>query len=63
VFPEIAPGLIIQFPVGNPLNKTLPVAVKQVGCVIVPNVGAVGKEFIVTVTAFLTVVYEFEPAL
>ena len=27
-------------PVGNPFNVTLPVAVAQVGCVIVPIVGA-----------------------
>jgi hypothetical protein len=38
--PEIAPGFIVQLPAGKPLNITLPVAVAQVGCVIVPTVGA-----------------------
>jgi hypothetical protein len=42
VFPVIDPGLIVQFPVGNPFNTTLPVATVQVGCVIVPAVGADG---------------------
>ena len=40
--PANAPGLMIQFPAGRPVNKTLPVARIQVGCVIVPIVGAVG---------------------
>lgn len=40
--PEIAPGFIVQFPVGNPFNTTLPVDSEQVGCVIVPTVGADG---------------------
>ena len=40
--PVIDPGLIVQLPAGNPLNTTLPVAVEQVGCVIVPTVGADG---------------------
>lgn len=38
--PAIAPGLIVQFPVGKPVNTTLPVANAQSGCVIVPIVGA-----------------------
>ena len=38
--PEIAPGFIVQLPAGKPLNITLPVAVVQVGCIIVPTVGA-----------------------
>ena len=42
VFPAIAPGLIIQFPEGRPVNTTLPFATAQVGCVIVPMVGAAG---------------------
>jgi hypothetical protein len=42
VFPAIAPGLIVQFPAGKPLNTTLPVDTIQVGCVIVPATGAVG---------------------
>jgi hypothetical protein len=40
--PDIAPGLIVQFPDGKPLNATLPVATAQVGCVIVPTIGADG---------------------
>jgi len=42
VFPFITPGLIVQFPAGKPFNITLPVAIEQVGGVIVPTVGAVG---------------------
>ena len=40
--PAIAPGLIVQFPAGRPLNITLPVATAQVGWVMVPTVGADG---------------------
>ena len=40
--PEIAPGLMVQLPEGRPFRTTLPVAVKQVGCVIVPTIGAPG---------------------
>jgi len=40
--PEMAPGLIIQLPAGKPFNITLPVATAQVGCVIVPTIGADG---------------------
>jgi hypothetical protein len=41
--PVIAPGLMVHDPVaGNPLNITLPVAVVQLGWVIVPAVGAAG---------------------
>ena len=29
--PEIAPGLMVHVPVGNPLKITEPVAIKQVG--------------------------------
>jgi len=29
--PEIAPGLIVQLPAGNPVNKTLPVATEHEG--------------------------------
>jgi len=42
VEPAIAPGLIVQLPDGKPLNTTLPVAVVQVGWVIVPTTGADG---------------------
>ena len=40
--PLMFPGLIIQFPEGNPLKTTLPVSTSQVGWVIVPTVGASG---------------------
>lgn len=40
--PAMAPGLIIQFPNGKSDNITLPVATEQVGCVIIPTVGADG---------------------
>ena len=41
--PVTAPGFIVQVPVaGKPDNATLPVAVAQVGWVIVPTAGAVG---------------------
>lgn len=40
--PAMAPGLIVQFPVGNPVNTTLPVDTKQVGWVTVPIAGADG---------------------
>ena len=40
--PVIPPGLIVQFPVGKPFNTTLPVDNVQVGCVIVPTIGADG---------------------
>ena len=41
--PEIAPGLSVQVPeAGKPLKATLPVAVVQVGGVIVPTIGASG---------------------
>jgi hypothetical protein len=39
--PEILPGLIVQLPVGKPLNTTEPVATVQLGCVIVPKAGVV----------------------
>ena len=42
VEPEIFPGLITQFPAGNPLSATLPVATVHVGCVMVPTIGAEG---------------------
>jgi hypothetical protein len=37
--PEILPGLIVQLPMGNPLNAIEPVATVQVGCVIIPKMG------------------------
>jgi hypothetical protein len=50
VEPAIAPGLIVQFPAGNPLKATLPIATEQVGCIIVPTIKAEG----VTGWAFIT---------
>ena len=51
--PAIAPGLMIHVPVaGRPFRTTLPVvAIHEEGCVIVPNIGAVGARgalFIIT---------------
>ena len=41
--PDIFPGFNVHVPAaGKPLNTTLPVPTLQVGCVIVPTVGAVG---------------------
>ena len=54
VEPEIFPGLIVQLPVGNPLNTTLPVATAQVGCVIVPTIGVAGVEGRALIVAGLT---------
>jgi hypothetical protein len=50
--PVMDPGLIVQFPAGKPLSTTLPVATEQVGCVIVPSIGAEGVAFTVRVAAF-----------
>ena len=52
--PAMDPGLIVQFPAGNPFNTALPVDTEQVGCVIAPAVGAVG----VTGCAFITTFVE-----
>ena len=38
---------------GNPLSATLPVLTLQVGCVIVPTVGAEGNEFTVAIISVL----------
>ena len=41
----IAPGVLVKVQVpdaGKPFSTTLPVASEQVGCVIVPSVGAAG---------------------
>lgn len=42
--PVIPPGLIVHVPAaGRPVNTTLPVGdAHEVGCVIVPTIGAVG---------------------
>jgi hypothetical protein len=51
VFPVVVtpPGdlVIVQLPLGRPLNMTLPVGVVQIGCVIAPTIGAVGLAFTV----------------
>lgn len=50
------PGLtvIVQVPdEGKPLKSTVPVEIKQVGCVIVPTIGAVGVVGAVFITAFV----------
>jgi len=48
--PAIAPGLIVQFPKGNPLNTTLPVASAHVGWVIAPTIGAAGVSGCIMIT-------------
>lgn len=51
----IPPGerVIVQVPVeGNPFNITLPVETKQVGCVVVPAIGAAGADGCVLITTF-----------
>ena len=40
--PAMVPGLRVQFPVGNPLKTTLPVATVQEGWVMEPITGADG---------------------
>lgn len=42
VFPEIAPGFMVQLPADKPLNTTLPVETEQVGCTVELTVGADG---------------------
>lgn len=42
VLPAIPTGSIVQFPAGSPESTTLPVDDAQVGCVMVPTVGAAG---------------------
>ena len=51
--PELAmaPGFIVQAPVGNPFSTTLPVEVEQLVCVMEPMVGAgdvIGCALIIT---------------
>ena len=50
--PVIAPGLTVQFPAGKPFKITLPVAVEQVGCVMVPTIGADGVAGCALITTF-----------
>ena len=58
--PAIAPGLIVQFPDGKPLNTTLPVATEQVGWVIAPTIGVEGVAAIITTLADATEVHPTE---
>lgn len=51
--PVILPGLIVQFPEGNPFSTTLPVAWVQVGCVMMPMIGAAGVTGWVLITISL----------
>ena len=41
--PVIAPGFIVQFISGKPVNSILPVVIVQEGCVIRLTIGAVGE--------------------
>jgi hypothetical protein len=40
--PETAPGLMVQFPAGNPFSTTLPDETRQEGWVMTPTIGAAG---------------------
>ena len=60
--PVIPPGLMVQVPdAGRPFNTTLPVAVAQFGCVMVPVVGAEGVTGCALITT-LAVAGEVQPA-
>ena len=50
----VPPGDLVnvQFPVGKLFNSTLPVDTEQVGCVMVPTVGAVGVTGCALMTTF-----------
>ena len=48
VEPMKPPGLTVQLPAGSPSRTTLPDETVQVGCVIVPMVGAEGRGLTVT---------------
>jgi len=54
--PAIAPGFKVQFPAGKPFKTTPPVATVQVGCVIVPAIGADGVTGCAFITMFADVV-------
>jgi hypothetical protein len=57
--PVIAPGLIVHGPDGKPVNTLLPVGTAQVGCVILPKIGADGVTL--TVTAFSVAADALQP--
>ena len=59
--PVIAPGLIVQFPVGRPDNITLHVTTVHEGWVITPTVGAVGVAGAAAIT-ILADAAEVQPA-
>ena len=61
VLPVIAPGLIVQLPAGKLFNTTNPVAIVQVGWVIVPTVGVSGVVGCALIT-ILADVGEIHPA-
>jgi hypothetical protein len=48
--PVNEPGLIVQLPLGRPVNITLPAGTAHVGCVMVPTAGAAGTGLIDIVT-------------
>lgn len=48
--PEIAPGLMVQVPVGRPLISTLPLDDEQLGCVIKPMTGVEGVTGCILIT-------------
>ena len=59
--PVIPPGLIVQLPAGRPLSTTLPVAVVQVGWVMVPTIGAVGGVLLAVIEMLAVAVQPFDP--
>ena len=52
MLPVTPPGLMVQFPAGNPLSTTLPVPTAQLGCVNAPTVGAAGADGTELITTF-----------
>ena len=48
--PEIAPGLIVQFPVGKPVNTVFPSKTAHSGCVIVLTIGFEGVSGCIFIT-------------
>ena len=60
VLPVTLPGLIVQLPLGKPLNSTLPVGVVHVAWVIVPTSGVLGVFGTASITTF-AVATEVQP--